>query len=63
MGLMYNQPSQPMDLAGFGSLFARGLGAWGTQPGMGGGGFSQYGNYYGSNTPQGVQDMGTWSQF
>lgn len=28
---------------------------------MGGGGMSQYGNFYGSNTPYGVRDMGTFS--
>lgn len=31
-------------------------------PNMGGGGTSQYGNVYGSGTPAGVQDMGTYSR-
>jgi len=33
-----------------------------SSPNMGGGGVSQYGNVYGSNTPSGVTDAGTYSR-
>ena len=57
-----NMRTQAVAQAGSGILkIVSGVGMSSAKPNMGGGGVSQNGNVYGSNTPNGVRDMGTYS--